>query len=208
VDRYSFIERSLRQIYGKQPTDDSDIDYDLVNSWLNDAISIAAKKNYTDNFTLEGIGFVNNSFYTKFKALPIISDERFLWRITLPEIPIGIGANEGIATVVFKDSKSTLSYPGIPLSENQVGYARSQRTIPNKILIYPEGIYCYAITTILMTSYTANVTMISGGDSTTLDSILNVPPDYYPVMVDYIKQQLSFERAAKQDTSNDGSDQP
>ncbi len=204
--RSSFIERLRRQEYGGFPTDDAEITDNLVNEWIIDGCAIAAKKNYTDNFQLEGIGFVNNSFYSKFKGIAITVDERNLWKFTLPQIPIGIGASEGIATVIFKDSRSTLSYPGIPLSENQVGFVRSQRVIPNKILFYPEGIYCYVITPILMNNYTATLTMISGGDSTDLSSTLNIPSDYIPIIVQYVQQQLMIERKQPQDVTNDGQD--
>ncbi len=206
MTRRVFIEREIRQLYNGFQTDDATVTDNLVNSWLPDAIGIAAKKNYTDNFQLEGVGFVNNSFYSKFKGIAITADERNLWKFTLPEIPVGIGASEGIATVVFKDYRGTLSYPGIPLSENQLGFVRSQRVIPNKILTYSEGKFGYAITPILMNNYTATVTMISGGDSTDLDSELNVPPDYLPVIVQYIQQQLMIERKQPQDVTNDGQD--
>jgi hypothetical protein len=48
--------------------------------------------------------------------------------------------------------------------------------------------------------------MVSGGDSTDLNSELNVSPDYFPVMVQYIREQLMFERSIPQDTDNDGQD--
>lgn len=48
--------------------------------------------------------------------------------------------------------------------------------------------------------------MISAGDSTDLNSELNVPSDYFPVMVEYIKQQLMFERSVPVDGANDGRD--
>ena len=47
MTRNAFIERILRQIYNGQPSDDSNITYNLVNQWLNDAIGLAVKKNYT-----------------------------------------------------------------------------------------------------------------------------------------------------------------
>lgn len=206
MDRYTFIERTLRQIYNGQPSDDSEITFNLVNNWLSDAIGVAARKNYTDNFQMEGIGFVNNSFYSKFKGLALTNDEQGLWKFTLPEIPVGIGTNEGISTVVFKNANNNISYPGIPLSENQNGFARSMRPIPNKILFYPEGTFCYVISSILMDQYTATVTLISGGNSSDLDSILNVPPDYFPTLVEYIKAQLLFERKQIPDLANDGRD--
>ena len=69
MTRAEFIERTLRQVYGGYVTEDSSITPMLVNSWLNDAIALAAKTNYTDAVKLDGIGYVNNAFYTTFKGL-------------------------------------------------------------------------------------------------------------------------------------------
>ena len=149
---------------------------------------------------------MNNSFYTTFKALAITQDENFLYKITLPEIPLGIGRNEGVSNVKFKNSLNNISYDGIPLSNAQQGYVRGQRSIPNKVLYYTEGGFLFVMTSINMTQYTGMVTMASAGDSTDLDSTINVPSDYFPVIVEYIKAQLAFEKAQKKDTSNDGQD--
>lgn len=205
--RLEFIERTLRQIYGDLPTDASSITKNLVNSWLNDAISAAAKKNYTDNVQIDQIGYVNNSFYTTFKNLSIVDiGEPFLYEIAIPDIPPGIGRNEGVSTLQFIDSSGNISDPAIPLSQNQVGYYRGQRPIPNKILYYPEGTFLYAISTLILTDYIPKVKMISGGDKSDLNSVLNVPSDYWGFMTDYIKMQLAFERAQPKDLTNDGSD--
>ena len=48
--------------------------------------------------------------------------------------------------------------------------------------------------------------MVSGGDSTDLNSTLIVPDDYVPMIVEYIKGQLAFERSRPIDVSNDGVD--
>ncbi len=80
------------------------------------------------------------------------------------------------------------------------------RPIPNKVLYYYEGSIIRAKSTLLLNQYTANVTMISGGDSSDLDSELNVPADYYPIMVEYIRKQLMEERLAPVDSTNDGLD--
>jgi hypothetical protein len=208
VTRRFFIERTLRQIYGTQPNDDSWITDNLVNAWLEDAIAIAAKQNYKDNLAIDGISYINNSFYTTFKNLAVVADEQFLWKITLPQIPIGIGGNMGISTLQFRDNTSTqISQTVVWITENQRTYFQSMRVIPNKLLAYPEGEFVYVISPLLLNQYTANATMISGGDSTDLDSTLNVPQDYFPVMVEYIKQQLAFERNQLVDLSNDGGDQ-
>lgn len=206
--RKFYIERILRQIYGTQPTDDASITYPLVNSYLNDGVALAAKQCYKDNIQLEGIGYVNNSFSTTFKGIAVSKDENFVWKVTLPQIPIGIGRNEGVSTLKFKDADGNVSLPCIPISESQATYFQSMRPIPNKILYKPEGKYLYALTTILLFRYTASVTLISGGDSTDLNSDFTVPDDYFPVITEYIKNQLAFERSAKQDLNNDGQDIP
>jgi hypothetical protein len=121
-------------------------------------------------------------------------------------VPLGLGRNEGIAKVQFKDSNGFVSQNAIPLSMNQVGYADRQRPIPNKIIYWYEGNIVRVKTTLIMTAYTAIVRMASGGDSDDLDSELNVPADYYPFMVQYLREQLMFERSIPQDTNNDGQD--
>lgn len=205
--RRTYIERVRRLIYGGQPPADASITVGLVNNYLADAVAVAARANYTDNLKLEGIAVVNNSFYTTFKSLTVSADEQFLWKITLPELPIGIGANEGASTLIFKDSSSNqLSYPVVWLSENQLSFQRGMRLIPNKLLAYPEGTFVYVMSTLLLSDYTAQITMVSSGDSTDLDSVLNVPPDYFPIMTEYLKTQLMFQRNVPVPVTNDGSD--
>lgn len=207
MTRRNYIEQIRRMIYGSQPSNDAEITVGLVNQMLNQAIGIAAKTNYTDSLKLDGIAYVNNSFYTTYKSLAVTSNEQFLWRITLPEVPVGIGYNQGAETLIFKDSSSNqLSYPVIWLSQNQRSFQRGMRAIPNKLLAYSEGTYVYVMSTLMLSDYTAQVTMISGGDSTDLDSVLNVPSDYIAVMTEYLKQQLMFQRQVPVDSTNDGSD--
>ena len=130
--RRTFIERVRRQIYNGQPPSEATITVGLVNNYLNDAVAVAAKTNYTDSLKLDGIAYVNNSFYTTFKSLAVASDEINLWKVTLPQIPVGIGYNEGLETLVFKDSDgSQLSFPVVWLSQNQRSFQRGMRDIPN-----------------------------------------------------------------------------
>lgn len=204
--RVKFIEMALRQIYGDFPNDDSSITYNLVNTWLEQGIALAAKANYKDNIQIDGIGYVNNSFYTTFKDIAITPDENFIWKSNLPQIPLGIGRNEGVSTLQLKDSDGNITRPFIPISEAQKGYFQDMRPIPNKILYYSEGEFAYMLSTLLLNEYTVSVTMISGGDSSDLNSTLNVPSDYWPVMVGYIREQLGFERNQPVDVQNDGVD--
>lgn len=205
MDRYSFIERTLRQIYGGYIPDDSEATFLLVNNWMTDGIGLAAQQCYKGNIAIDGIGYVNNGFYTTFRGVAITAFEQYTYRITLPEIPVGIGRVEGTPQLRLV-SGNNISLSCIPMSENQASFSQTMRPVQNKTLYKPEGKYLYLYSTLILSLYTANVTMISGGDATNLDSELNVPPDYLPVIAEYIKQQLLVEQSRPRDTANDGND--
>jgi len=207
MTRYSLIERILRQIYNGQPSDDSSITYNLVNQWLNDAIGLAVKKNYTDNIQMDGIAYVNNSFYTTFTNIDINAEsvDTVTYSIDLPIIPYALGRNEGVAMLQFVGDKKT-SQTAIPLSMNQVAYIEQLRPIQNKILYWIEGKNIYVKSSIPLTQYKATLRLISGGDSTDLNSTLIIPDDYMAMVIEYIKGQLAFEKSRPIDTSNDGVD--
>lgn len=207
MDRRTYIEMVRRQIYGGLPSDDATITVNLVNKWLDIAIGVAAKQNNRDNISLEGISYINNSFYTTFKGLAVTKDENFLWKVTLPQVPLGIGTSEGVSTLEFKDaSTGQISYPAVMLSENQRSFQRGMRTIPNKVLAYSQGEFVYALSTIMLSQYTATITMVSGGTSSDLDSTINVPSDYFPIIVEYLKKELMFALSVPVDNANDGRD--
>ena len=206
MTRKTFIERILRQIYNGQPSDDSNITFNLVNQWLNDAIGVAAKKNYTDSIQMDGVAYVNNSFYTSYSGLTITSVNNTTFKFTLPQIPVALGKNEGLATLNFSNNNTPTTFGAVPLSMNQVGYQDTLRPIQNKVVYWPQGQEVYMSTGIPLTAYKANIRMVSGGDSTDLNSTLIIPDDYVPIMVEYIKAQLAFERSRPIDTSNDGVD--
>ena len=206
MTRKIFIERILRQIYNGQPSDDSSITFNQVNQWLNDAIGVAAKKNYTDSIQMDGVAYVNNSFYTSYSRLTITQVDNTTFKFTLPQIPVALGKNEGLATLNFSNNNTPTTFGAVPLSMNQVSYQDTLRPIQNKVVYWPQGQEVYMSTGIPLTAYKANVRMVSGGDSTDLNSTLIIPDDYVPIMVEYIKAQLAFERSRPIDTSNDGND--
>jgi hypothetical protein len=206
MTRKIFIERILRQIYNGQPTDDSSITFNQVNQWLNDAIGLAVKKNYTDSIQMDGVAYVNNSFYTTYSGLAITSVDNTTFKLDLPQIPMALGKNEGIATLQFSNSKTPTTFGAVPLSMNQVGYQDTLRPIQNKVLYWSQGQQIYMSTGIPLTAYKATIRMVSGGDSTDLNSTLIIPDDYVPIMVEYIKGQLAYERSRPIDQSNDGVD--
>ena len=205
MTRGQAIELIIREIHAGFPSEDTPITDNLVNLWLNIGIGIAVQQNYKEGIALEGIGYVNNSFYTTFKGIVPVKDEQFLWSIQLPQIPFAIGRNEGINDLVFKATDGQISLDAVPLSEAQRSYARTARPILNKVLYYPEGDKAFVWTTLTLTEYTAQVTLISGGDSTDLDSNLNVPSDYMPAIIDYcVKRGISQLRGGVKDGANDG----
>jgi len=209
MTRNSLIERILRQIYNGQPSDDSNITHNLVNQWLNDAIGLAVKKNYTDSIQMDGVAYVNNSFYTTFTNIDINAEsvDTVTYSIDLPIIPYALGRNEGVAMLQFVGDKKT-SQTAIPLTMNQVAYIEQLRPIQNKILYWIEGKNIYVKSSIPLTQYKATLRLISGGDSSDLNSTLIVPDDYMPMVIEYIKGQLAFEKSRPIDTSNDGVDSP
>ena len=205
--RREFCERILRKVYGDQPSADSSITINLVNSYIGVGLGIAARNAYRDSIQLDGISYVNNSFYTTFKGITFAKNEPFLYQMTLPQIPIGIGKNEGIASLNVKTADGTLAYDAIPVSANQVAYFKELSRKPNKLMYYSEGTFIYVFSLIqLNIGYTANVRMISGGDSTNLDSILNIPADYEATCFDYCEEKLRQERMTSKDLISDGND--
>lgn len=207
MTRRALIERIRRQIYNGQPSDDATITVGLVNNYLNDAIAFAAKTNYIENVKLDGIASVNNGFYCTFKNISVTQDEQFTWKVQLPQIPVGLGDNEGLSTLSFKDYQSNqLSQTVIWITENQRSYFDGMRPIPNKLLAYNNGDSVYVKSTLLLFQYTAQVTMVSGGLSTDLSSTVNVPPDYFGGIMTYMQQQFLLELNQPKDLSNDGED--
>lgn len=204
--RAALVEQILRQVYGTFPNDDATITPNLVNQLINQGIGLAIKQQYRDSVQLDGVGYINNSFYTTFKGLPITADDNFLWKVELPQVPFAVGKNEGVSTLRFKDTKGKVSKPVIWLSESQVGYFEQMQPIPNQTLAYYQGNEVYIKSTSILNQYTATVTIISGGNSTDLNSDLQVPDDYIPIIVDYVVKQLTTARMQIQDATNDGTD--
>jgi len=206
MTRQALIEQILRQVYGTQPSDDASITPGLVNQMINQGIGLMVKQNYKEAIQLDGVGYVNNSFYLTYKGLAVSLDEQFIWKVNLPQIPIAIGKNEGISTLQFKSTDGEISKPVVWLSQDQVTYFQSLQQPTGKILAYQQGDHVYVYSTLILNQYTATITIVSGGDSTNLSSTLNIPDDYIPGIVDYVVKSLSQARLQIQDSANDGSD--
>jgi hypothetical protein len=204
--RSQLIEQILRQVYGTQPNDDASITPNLVNQMINQGIGLAIKQTYRDSIQLDGVGYINNSFYTTFKNLAITNDSNFLWKVTLPQIPMGIGKDEGISTLQLKNNSNEVTLPVVWLSQNQVTYYQTMPPIPGKTLAYSQGDKVFIVSTNILSQYTATATIVSGGDSSNLSSTLVIPDDYLPVIVDYVTKALAQSRLQIQENVNDGVD--
>lgn len=201
-------EQILIQIYGGLPTDDAESTAELVASYLPYAIGAVIKQSYKENLQFDGVAYINNSFYYTFKDLSIISDpsENFQYSVELPQIPFGLGKNEGISSLRFqKDGE--VSQSAILLSVAQWSSRDRMRRIPNKILSCPESNDIKIDTTLPLSTYRANVTMVSGGVGTNMDDIINVPDDAMPGIVAYIREQLLMQKNNITEQANDGSEQ-
>jgi hypothetical protein len=205
MQRQTFIERILRLIYNEQPSDDSSITFNLVNEWLNDGIGVAAKKNYTDNLQLEGVAFVNSSFFTTFSNLTITQADTDLYTVTLPQIPLALGKTDGIASLQIYSNQQ--SRAGVPLNTAQSVYQNNIRPIQNKFAFWYDGKTIYIKSGTIITNFKAKIRMVSGGVSSDLTSELNVPDDYIPVIVEYMKLLIANKQRPIQ-TTNDGVDSP
>lgn len=205
ISRYVLAERIQRVIYNGLPPDDATITIPVINLWINDGLAAAAKKNYAESIQLDGVAYVNNSFYITYKDLTITQDDVGIWKFSLPQIPLGLGKNEGISTVQFK-GEGKISFTAIPLSENQLGYADTLRKIPNKVFYWNEGENVYMKSPIQLSQYKAIVRMVSGGNSSDLDSVINLPDDYIADVINYVVKFLMTERSQPLDLTNDGND--
>lgn len=207
MKRSEYIEIILRQVYNGFPTDDSTISKNLVNTWLTAGIANAVKQNYKEAIALDGINYVNNGFYSTYTGLTITADnsDNFLYTVQLPHVPYALGMNNGISTLQFKKDGQT-SYTAIPLSQAQWAYRNTIRKIPNKIIYCPEGDLVKIESILPLWQYTCTCTMVSTGISTDLDSTLHLPDDMFSMIVEYVKQQLVFERLQPVDSENDSRD--
>lgn len=204
MTRLFLIRRLIRDTFGSQPRNDTNITDNFVNALLNEGIAVAIKNNWKESVALDGVSYINNSFVTTYKGLTVSKDENFLYSIPLPAIPLALGRNEGVPSLRFKNSEGFLSIDCIPLSTSQKTYA-DYRPIPNKILYYSEGNNLFAKSTLMLTDYTATVSLISAGD-TDLTAEINLPEDYLSIVVAYVSAILSKERLMPKDTTNDSVD--
>lgn len=204
MQRLFLIRRLIRDCFGEQPNNDTNITDLFVNALLNEGIALAIKQNWKESIQLDGIAYINDSFISTYKGLTVTTDEDFIYKVGLPSIPIALGRNEGVKSLKFKDKLGKVSRECIPINSSQKTFL-NYRIIPNRVLYYYEGNNIFAQSTLLLNSYTATVSLISAGD-TDLTSEINLPEDYMSVVTAYVSAILMRERQVPKDQTNDGLD--
>lgn len=205
MTRLFFIQRIVEQLYGGKPPDSRSISDNMVNSFLNDGIAVMAKESYKENLKIDNIAYVNNSFYTSYKNLAITSGDTFgEYESILPQIPIGIGRNEGIASAQIKIGNN-LSKPVIILTPSQWNQF-DLLPQPTGVPCLPEGNKLLFKSTLGLNIYTVTIRMISGGDSTDLTSIINVPDEWFDALNTYVLNKLLLEKSQPKVNENTGID--
>ena len=202
--RLFIIRRLIRDVFGNEPNNDTNITDNFVNALLNEGIGIAIKQNWKESIQIDGIAYINDSFIYTFKALSVTKDEEFIYKVSLPSIPIALGRNESVKSLRFKDDKGVLSNESIILNSSQKSFM-NYRAIPNRILAYTEGGSIFAQSTWPLSNYTAQVSMVSSGNND-LNSELNLPDDVLSVVTGYVTAILLRERQMPKDSTNDGTD--
>lgn len=204
MTRGELIEQVLRAVYGDQPRDDASITPNLVNLYINQGTAQAIRSQLKDSINVDGVTYINNAFYFTYKGLPISQEENLLWKVDLPQVPFGIGRNEGVANLRLKKDGKT-SIDAIPISIAQKGYHYTMKKIPNRMLFYTEGKEAYILSSVNLNTYTASVTMISTG-SNNPSTTVSIPDDYIPYVIDYVVKALVASRGLPKDNNNDGED--
>lgn len=200
------ITRIIRQIYGEKPSDDATITKNLVKTYLPEAIAQAVKTSAKENLQIEGIQYVNNSFYTTFKELQISPEGTIQgdYKCKLPSIPIALGRNEGIASVKLQDAVRT-SVPLYMMSADGIDYM-DKMPKPKGTPCWNEGSTLFFRSPKLnIEDYTAVVRMVSGGNME-MDSEINISDEWLPMISIYIRDALLASRKVQTDVSNDGLD--
>lgn len=208
MTRRQYCQLIIEQIYNGPPPADATVTVNKVNLLLNGAIATAIKMNYVEAFKLDGVKYVNDSFYLTFKDLAVIKDasQNFIYQVSLPAIPVGIGTNDAISGIrLTKDGQTSLAV--IMLNNQEWARKEGMRKIGNGILGHYENKTIELESTVLLFNHKARVTMVSGG-ATDLSTEVNIPDDYMKSVLAFIKEELVFEKTRPMDTANDGKDRP
>lgn len=201
-------EMLQRVLLNSFASDDTDLTISLINQYLNSGIALAIKSSYKDELQLNGIEGVADGFYATFHGLIITADTNLPgnYIITLPQPTVGVGVGFDItAFIMVRGSGSKMI--GYPIAQKEVGYLY---TNPKPC----DGVFFWTVNDKMninsckdLTKYKGIVTMLVS-QSNDMDSTINIPDGYMPVIVDYMIKTFAPMLNISVDISSDGVDTP
>src|ERR1044072_4906674 len=201
--RRHIIELLIRQMASGFPSDDFSITPGIINQYLNSAIAFAIKNQYKEEIQLNGIESIADAVYATFSGLVITKDAvTGLYNITLPQQTVGIGAGWDISSFVMVTGSGAKLF-GYPNTQRELAFLYNGAKGCNDVFftVVKDKMEIHSCKDI--TKYKGRVTMIVT-QSTDLDSVMNVPDTYMPIIIDYITKTLGVMMNMPVDISSDG----
>lgn len=203
--RKNIIDRVRRLIYGGYPTDDAQITVNLVNSWLNDAIAAACVSSFWASYKVDQVGSVADGFYMTFSPFSLSKDSNTgYYNFTLPALPLSLPKSHSISNV-FVISGSKVKTECSRIDQRELGLMFEVPLDSDEVYYWVEQQTLYLWSKRDISAYTAYVRMPYGSASTnTLTSIVNVPDDLVPQVIEYLVKAAGEQRRMPSVNQNEG----
>lgn len=202
ITRKNIIDRIRRAIYGGIPPDSAEITVNLVNSYLNDGIAAAAKKNFQENFAVDQIGSVADGFYMTFSPFTISHDDvTGYYGFDAPQMPLSLPAGINVSNLfVVMPSKIKVECSRITTRDLQVMFEVPMDT--REIYYWLEGMKVMLWSKGDITGSKAYMRM-PYAESSDLNAAINCPPDMIPDVTGYVLQMLGVQAQEAPMTQNE-----
>lgn len=208
TSRGVICEMIQRALLNSFMSDDSDFSLSLINQYLNAGIGVAIRTSYKDEIQINGAEGVADAFYATFTSMTITADSTMPgnYLITLPQQTVGIGAGWDISSfIMVKGSGAKLI--GYPITQKEVSYLYTNPKPCDGVFFWTEADRMNIHSCKDLTKYKGRVTMLVS-QSNDLDSPMNIPDGYLPIIIDYMIKTLGPLLNIPIDISSDGVDTP
>lgn len=201
--RAQLCEQIRRMLAGGHPNDDFQVTVGLVNQNLNAAIAAAAVKNKRENSDLEGVDYVADAFYSRFKGIAITKEaDTGYYTAKLPQPPVAVGIGYDITSFkLFSRAGVKTSCIRVPLKE--LDYMHDLDLDLKKVYYWVNGDNVFLQSNVDITGYKITLQMVSS-QSSDLSSVLSVPDNYIPDIVSYMAGIFNIQTNVPVDVANDG----
>lgn len=189
------VQEALYEAYGGITSTDVRISERFVLTKLNNKIAAAGTINAFQNKNLEGVTYLNDTFYSTYNDLPVTDDTHTGFKkIDLPALPIGVPSQRSISLYPPKTNKCNgmNSTMFVMMPREQV---RRSNNLPKTKTVYcfeQDGTIQMIIPDTLPLLEVGTMNLVMATSDGGLDSKANIPPD----MLDPIKKELVAELRA------------